>query len=143
MSGHWGLVDQLEVLAPYDMHLAAQRASYRRAWRSFVTAQLLVARHLVAGEVVEIHAGGAYVAALCPPLTERGLAVSGPVVAASIGQTLSWYDARMLAPGVFAPVVVDGDEDRGGSSRSCAGTGLTGLAAAERGRESGLPFWGA
>lgn len=50
------------------------------------------------GQLVEIHAGDAYVAALRTPLEAVGAIVDDPVRAGSLGETLAWYDQRPANP---------------------------------------------
>lgn len=92
LSSKWGLIEPDQIIAPYDMYLDAQPTSYRRAWGEFVVEQLRLTCPLKAGSVVEIHAGGAYLAAVKTPLEALGHMVTAPVDASSLGQILQWYD---------------------------------------------------
>lgn len=95
LSARLGLVGPDEVIAPYDLHLAAQPASYRTAWGLFVVEQLRLQRDRLAGLVVEVHAGDASVSAVRRPLEAAGAVVLDPVNARSMGETLAWYDERL------------------------------------------------
>ena len=92
LSSKWGLIEPGQTIAPYDMYLADQSTSYRRAWGAFVVEQLRVACPLTARSVVEIHAGEAYLAAIKAPLEALGFVVTAPVDAPSLGRILQWYD---------------------------------------------------
>jgi uncharacterized protein DUF6884/GIY-YIG catalytic domain-containing protein len=92
LSSQWGLIDPAQIVAPYDMYLADQPTSYRRAWGAFVVEQLRLRHPLTAGSTVEIHAGGAYVAAVQDPLESLGVVVTNPVDATTLGHILQWYD---------------------------------------------------
>ena len=97
LSSQWGLLDPDQVIAPYDMYLADQPASYRRVWGQFVAEQLAVRHPLTRGAVIELHAGDAYTSALREPFTARGFTLRCAVDAKSLGQTLQWYD-RLQSP---------------------------------------------
>lgn len=99
LSARYGLVRPDEVIAPYDVHLAGQSASYRAAWGVFVVEQLRRERSDLSGLVVEVHAGDAYVAAVRGPLEQAGAVVLDPVDAHSMGETLAWYDSHPTAAG--------------------------------------------
>ncbi len=60
------------MIAPYDVHLASQPSSYRSAWGAFAAEQLRGERGTLAGLVVEVHAGDAYVEAVRRPLGAAG-----------------------------------------------------------------------
>ena len=96
LSARYGLVRPEEILAPYDVHLAGQSASYRAAWGAFVVEQLRRERGDLSGLVIEVHAGDAYVEAVRDPLERAGSVVLDPVDARSMGETLAWYDARSM-----------------------------------------------
>ncbi len=99
LSARHGLVLPEEVIAPYDVHLAGQSASYRAAWAAFVVEQLRRERGDLSGLVVEIHAGDAYVEAVRGPLERASAVVHDPVDARSMGETLAWYDAEPVETG--------------------------------------------
>ncbi|NYJ37798.1 DUF6884 domain-containing protein [Nocardiopsis aegyptia] len=90
LSARWGLVGPAEVIAPYDLYLGDRSPAFRRAWGSFVAAQLT--EHVSLPEAtVEIHAGGHYVEALRGPLVTAGARVHAPLAGLSMGRTLAWY----------------------------------------------------
>jgi hypothetical protein len=92
LSSQWGLLDPEQVVAPYEMYLADQPAGYRRAWGCFVAEQLAARFPIAPGDMIEIHAGDAYAAALREPFAARGITLLSPVGARSIGQTVQRYD---------------------------------------------------
>lgn len=98
ISALHGLVAPGDVVAPYDMALAAQSVQFRRAWGHRVAAQLREICNL-AGQTVEIHAGSAYVDVLEPLLLSAGASVRVPLRGLSQGQHLAWY-SRPLSPSV-------------------------------------------
>jgi hypothetical protein len=120
LSSQWGLVHPDQILGPYDMYLPDQPAAYRKAWGEFVAEQLNVLHPLSAGAVVEIHAGSAYIDAVREPFARRGISVTSPVDASSMGETLHWYGDQPLAgdpavPGLAAQALAalsDADHTR-------------------------------
>lgn len=98
LSSRWGLVAPDEVIAPYDVFLGDMPATYRHGWAEFVVGQLAASAPL-AGTVVEIHAGDHDVDALRPAVERAGAALTDPVVAHSMGETLAWYDTHQPDPG--------------------------------------------
>lgn len=116
LSARWGLVRPEEEIAPYDLYLGGCSVSYRRAWGSFVVAQLAEEREL-GGTVVEVHAGGDYVEALRGPLRERGALLRAPLASLPLGHTLAWYRQRREeagdgGPRTGRPVGTTGGTDR-------------------------------
>jgi hypothetical protein len=107
LSSRWGLVTPDEVIAPYEMYLAEQSATYRRAWGAFVAAQLQLSLGSLSGRVVEVHAGDTYVAAVRAPLESDGATVVDPVDARSMGETLAWYGDRIPEPPRAVPSLVE------------------------------------
>lgn len=89
LSAKYGLLDPVETVAPYDVYLADQPAPYRTAWGEWVVAQLGV-RQALAGTIVEIHAGEAYVAPLRQPLRRSGASVEEPLSGLRQGERLAW-----------------------------------------------------
>ena len=92
LSSQWGLIDPDQIIAPYDMYLAEQPASYRRTWDMSVVEQLHARHPLTVRSVVEIHAGNAYIKALKSPLGSMGITVTKPVDVTTLGRILQWYD---------------------------------------------------
>lgn len=78
LSALQGLLAPCGVVEPYDMALSAEGVEYRRVWRHRVAAQPRAVCDL-AGEVVEIHAGSAYVNPLEPLLHAAGASVRVPL----------------------------------------------------------------
>ncbi|WP_344942399.1 DUF6884 domain-containing protein [Actinomadura miaoliensis] len=111
LSSRWGLVAPDEVIAPYDMYLGDQPVSYRRAWASFVTQQLLL-HGPVAGRRIEIHAGDAYIAPLRPLLEDLGAVVIDPVDARSRGEIIAWYNRFPSGTGPSETAAECGEIDR-------------------------------
>ena len=75
VSGRWGLVGPDDVLAPYSFSFVQQSVNYRRAWGRFVAEQLCLVSSVGRDDVVEIHAGAAYAAALVAPIQYLGAQV--------------------------------------------------------------------
>ncbi|MGY1709091.1 DUF6884 domain-containing protein [Geodermatophilus sp. SYSU D00758] len=93
LSAKFGLLDPAEVVAPYDVYLPDQPASYRAAWGAWVVAQLGV-RHELSGAVVEVHAGRAYCDPLRAPLAAVGATLVEPLAGLKQGERLAWYGRR-------------------------------------------------
>jgi hypothetical protein len=106
VSSQWGLVDPGQILAPYDMYLADQPRSYRRAWGRFVVEQLALATPLSESTVVEIHAGQDYIDAIAEPLAARHVQVSTPVRVSSQGEMLQWYSNHSTLTATDVPALV-------------------------------------
>lgn len=140
LSALHGLLAPPDVVEPYDMALSAKGVEFRRAWGHRVAAQLREVCD-VAGKVVEIHAGSAYVDALEPLLHAAGATVRVPLRGLNQGQHLAWYPASHgkvalpAAPGVTDLIGLDGS---GGSD------GVRGLplGAARPGRARSLQLVG-
>lgn len=105
LSSKWGLIEPDTVVAPYDLYLGDQPASYRRVWGAFVVEQLAALTALRPGTTievhVEVHAGASYVDPLRKPLADRGAVLIEPIEASSLGEILHWYDVHSphSAPG--------------------------------------------
>jgi len=91
LSAEHGLVAPTEWLEPYERYLPDTSRDYRRAWGQKVGEQLESAAGALAGKVVEVHAGSAYVEAITPVLRERGADVHDRLAGLSMGRRLSWY----------------------------------------------------
>ena len=91
LSAQHGLVTPDEILAPYDMALKDQSATYQREWGRRVTTQLSALLGSLAGMTFEIHAGAPYVEALHAPLIAEGARTSTPLKGLTQGQQLAWY----------------------------------------------------
>lgn len=92
LSAEHGLVDPETVISPYDLALADQSPEYRSAWGQWVVARLRLVVGELAGSVVELHAGDAYVRALHDPLRNAGAVLRTPVDGMRLGEQLEWYD---------------------------------------------------
>ena len=90
LSAKFGLLEPAEVVAPYDVYLREQPASYRTAWGAWVVAQLGT-RHDLSGAAVEVHAGRAYCDPLRAPLAAAGATPVEPLAGLGLGQRLAWY----------------------------------------------------
>jgi hypothetical protein len=90
LSAKFGLLEPAEVVAPYDVYLPNQPASYRTAWGAWVVAQLAT-RHDLSGAVVEVHAGRAYCDPLRTPLAAAGATLAAPLAGLGLGERLAWY----------------------------------------------------
>jgi hypothetical protein len=93
LSAKYGLLDPEEMIAPYDVCLARQPVSYRRAWAEQVTEQLTVELGILSERQFELHAGAAFTQPLSVTLPARGAIVSSPLAGHNQGQTIAWYRA--------------------------------------------------
>jgi hypothetical protein len=91
LSAKFGLLAPSDVIGPYDVYLADQRPGYKKAWGEFVAAQLDRMEHDLRGQVVEVHAGAAYVDPLRAPLGARGARLATPLAHLGLGEQLAWY----------------------------------------------------
>jgi hypothetical protein len=99
LSAKYGLLDPDEVVAPYDLALADQPVSYRRAWGEWVAEQLTLRFGVLTGRHFELHAGSAYTQPLAASLSARGATVATPLAGLSQGSTLAWYAAARAEAG--------------------------------------------
>lgn len=97
LSAKYGLLAPDDVIGPYDVYLADQSASYRRAWGEFVAAQLDRLEPGLRCRKVEVHAGAAYVDPLRQPLTNLGATITTPLAHLALGEQLAWYGRGGLA----------------------------------------------
>ena len=91
LSAKWGLLEPDVVIAPYDVYLAEQPPPYRRAWGEWVTAKLEMVEGDLAGRVIEVHAGRAYVDPMRVPLARLGAQIREPLKGLRQGEQLAWY----------------------------------------------------
>lgn len=91
LSAEHGLVDPDEWLEPYERYLANTSREYRRIWGQKVAAQLEQTMGSLAGLVIDVHAGAAYVESLSGALHEHGAEVIDQLHGLSFGRRLSWY----------------------------------------------------
>lgn len=107
LSAKFGLLAPEDVIGPYDVYLADQSPSYRKAWGEFATAQLEQRHPDLRGRTIEVHAGAAYVEPLRAPLAARGATLTTPLEHMRQGEQLAWYNSppRPHQPGAstFAP----------------------------------------
>ncbi|WP_261563309.1 DUF6884 domain-containing protein, partial [Frankia tisae] len=94
LSAKYGVLAPGDVIGPYDMHLADQPRAYRRAWGEFVCARLAVLHGDLAGQTIEVHAGGAYVDPLHVPLEKLGARLTNPTEHLGLGQQHAWYKSQ-------------------------------------------------
>lgn len=91
LSAKHGLSAPTTVLEPYDLRLSTTPRGYRRTWGDRVVAQLTGAIGPLAGKVIEVHAGSAYVDPIRDQLRAMGAHVVEPLHGLTMGQRLSWY----------------------------------------------------
>ncbi|WP_422656613.1 DUF6884 domain-containing protein [Nocardioides sp.] len=91
LSAEHGLVDPSSVIEPYDLRLSKTPRAYRRAWGNRVVELLVQAFGPLAGRVIEVHAGSAYVDAIRDLLAAQGAEVREPLQGLSMGRRLAWY----------------------------------------------------
>jgi hypothetical protein len=94
LSAKFGLLAPEDVIGPYDVYLADQSPSYRKAWGEFVTAALEQREHDLRGRTIEIHAGTAYVDPLRAPMAARGATLAIPLAHLRQGEQLAWYKSH-------------------------------------------------
>jgi len=102
LTAKHGLLDPEEMIGPYDLPLARQPVSYRRAWGEQVAEQLTVELGHLTGRRFELHAGAAFTEPLCDSLPARGAVVTTPLAGHNQGQTMQWYAAEAMASHEFA-----------------------------------------
>lgn len=96
LSAEYGLIAPDEWVSPYERYLPDTPAAYQSAWGIWVGARLELLQGPLAGRVVEVHAGSAYIAALREQLEGRGAVVLDPLKGLSMGARLAWYGERRL-----------------------------------------------
>ena len=97
LSAKHGLLAPDSRIAPYDLALSDLPAAERRAWSERVLESLAAQVSMLNGNVIEIHAGKAYVEyGLEDGLREAGAIVHRPLAhIAGIGPQRAWYSARL------------------------------------------------
>ena len=103
LSAEHGLVGPDEWLAPYERYLPDTPRSFRDAWGHWVVERLDLLVGGLAGRLVEIHAGAAYVEPIADRLRAKGCHVIVPLAGLAVGG---------------APAVVH--RPRRGGTRACA-----------------------
>jgi hypothetical protein len=133
LSAEHGLLHPDDWVAPYDVELRKQPASYRRAWGAWVIERLRRELGELTGARLELHAGDAYADALVEPATAAGATLIRPVQGLRQGEQLAWYLSRPGPPhaSVSAPVA-DADVASGASAGQDADTFATSLRDATR-----------
>ena len=91
LSAEHGLLAPGALVEPYDVALADQPASFRRAWGEWVVVKLVRELGSLTGAMVEVHASEAYAAAIRQPLQRAGAALHEPLRGLAQGERLSWY----------------------------------------------------
>ncbi|GAA1854867.1 DUF6884 domain-containing protein [Asanoa iriomotensis] len=94
LSAEHALVAPDEWLAPYERYLPDTPARYRGAWGQWVAERLDLLAGPLAGCVVEVHAGAAYVDAIAKPLSAKGASLVDTLQGLSLGERLAWYDTE-------------------------------------------------
>lgn len=91
LSAEHGLVAPTDWLEPYERYLPDTSREYRSDWGQRVGEQLELLAGPLAGKLIEIHAGAAYVEAVEHAIQARGAEVRDPLQGLSIGHRLAWY----------------------------------------------------
>ena len=101
LSAEHGLVHPDEWLEPYEMYLGRTSSAYRAAWGERVAKRLEEVFGSLAGMVLDVHAGSAYVDPLKGALLPRSAKVQNQLVGLRHGERLAWYSQRQetLPPG--------------------------------------------
>jgi hypothetical protein len=107
LSAEHGLVRPDDWLEPYERYLPDTSREYRQAWGERVVAQLRQDVGELDGLVIDIHAGGAYVAAVEGLLQASGALVIDQLQGLSFGRRLSWYLQHQAGPALDESSVLD------------------------------------
>lgn len=91
LSAEHGLVHPEQWLEPYERYLPNATREYRDQWGQRVVTQLERTIGPLAGRVLDVHAGRAYVDALTKGLAGTGATVIDQLQGLSFGRRLSWY----------------------------------------------------
>jgi len=94
LSAEHGLLRPDDLVAPYDVELKAQPASYRRVWGAWVIERLRREVGTLTGVRLEVHAGDAYAEALDEPIAASGAELIRPLQGLMLGEQLAWYLAH-------------------------------------------------
>lgn len=103
LSAKFGLLAPDDVIGPYDVYLADQSPTYRKAWGEFVIVQLERLEATLRGRSIEVHAGAAYVDPIRSPLSARGAELVVPLAHLRQGEQVAWYGARVPTPELAPP----------------------------------------
>lgn len=118
LSAEHGLLHPDDWVAPYDVELKTQPASYRTAWGAWVLERLRRELGELTGVRLEVHAGDAYADALAAPATAAGATLIRPLRGLRQGEQLAWYLSHpgqphdsVSTPVTDAHVASDGSEE--------------------------------
>jgi hypothetical protein len=106
LSAEYGLLSPDQFVAPYDRYLPDMPGGYREAWGRWTVERLLLLAGPLEAQVVEVHAGAAYVDAIAPHLMAKGAHLVEPLKGLRQGERAAWYDSR---PAPDAPQPLDLD----------------------------------
>jgi Family of unknown function (DUF6884) len=91
LSAEHGLVAPDEWLAPYERYLPDTPSAFRQAWGMWVAERLDLLAGPLRTQVIEIHAGSAYIDPLRGHLATKGARLLEPLAGLTMGQRLAWY----------------------------------------------------
>jgi hypothetical protein len=91
LSAEHGLVAPDEWLAPYERYLPDTPSAFRQAWGIWVAERLDLLAGPLRAQVIEIHAGSAYIDPVRGHLATKGASVLEPLAGLTMGQRLAWY----------------------------------------------------
>ena len=91
LSAEHGLVAPDEWLAPYERYLPDTPSTFRQAWGTWVAERLDLLAGPLRTQVIEIHAGSAYIDPLRGHLATKGASLFEPLAGLTMGQRLAWY----------------------------------------------------
>ena len=91
LSAEHGLVAPDEWLAPYERYLPDTPSAFRQAWGMWVAERLDLLAGPLRTQVIEIHAGSAYIDPLREHLATKGASLLEPLAGLAMGQRLAWY----------------------------------------------------
>ena len=91
LSAEHGLVAPDEWLAPYERYLPDTPSAFRQAWGMWVAERLDLLAGPLGTQVIEIHAGSAYIDPLRGHLATKGASIFEPLAGLTMGHRLAWY----------------------------------------------------
>jgi len=97
LSAEYGLLTPDQLIAPYDRYLPDMPDSYRAAWGLWTVERLALLAGPLAGRMVEVHAGVAYVDAIAPPLAAKRARLVDRLKGLRQGERQSWYGTKATA----------------------------------------------
>jgi len=128
LSAEHGLLHPDDWVAPYDVELKTQPASYRKAWGAWVIERLRRELGELRGVRLELHAGDAYADALVEPATAAGATLIRPLQGLRQGEQLAWYLSHPGPPHDSVPTsVTDADVASNVSAEDAADAFATSL----------------